>query len=259
MLLLPLPKAKAKACCRGCLCVYWARRCSALSQARGRRGAQMSAEEVVKYRGALREEGKSDKWVPEETARFLSGAHVAANELWLFRVPIDFDPDCLDGQSLNPEVAMTVPGLNGGAFLVGEESGGAGSALQVRCLRASGRRGNGLLADTRVARALTVTRLPEEEASEDEQQISESDAARERLRRVEDTVSRLKRERRPQVPFTTVFSHLGTPKLTPKFTGGAPRRKNDGSAFLLASARKRRSREEKQAKKERKKSRGGDL
>jgi hypothetical protein len=217
----------------------------------------MSTDDVVKYRGALREEGKSDKWVPEETERFLSGAGGGASELWLIRVPVDFDPDCLDGQNLNPEVAMTVPGLNGGAFLVGEESGGAGSALQVRCLRSSGRRGNGLLADTCVARALAVTRLPEEEASEDEQQISEAEAARERLRRVEDTISRLKRERRPQLPFTTVFTHLGTPKLAPKFTGGAPRKSLNGSA--AASSRKRRSREEKLAKKERKKSRGGDL
>jgi hypothetical protein len=219
----------------------------------------MSTDDVVKYRGALREEGKSDKWVPEETARFLSGAGGGASELWLFRVPVDFDPDCLDGQNFNPEVAMTVPGLNGGAFLVGEDSGGAGSALQVRCLRSSGRRSNGLLADTRVARALAVTRLPEEEASEDEQPISEAEAARERLRRVEDTISRLKRERRPQVPFTTVFTHLGAPKLAPKFTGGAPRKSLNSSSAATASARKRRSREEKLAKKERKKSRGGDL
>mmetsp|Transcript_20374 Transcript_20374/g.37868 ORF Transcript_20374/g.37868 Transcript_20374/m.37868 type:complete len:261 (+) Transcript_20374:126-908(+) len=182
----------------------------------------MSTSGSIKYRGDLgRDEESARKWIPESTDEFLGEADLSkGRQLWVVRVPADFDEDLLDGAVLPKDGKLTVTDDEGGnAFLLQLDQ--AESQGQLQCMLKSSNKSNGLVAaDTKVAHSFSVVQLPAEEVSEDE--AAEGELEEERLNKMKEVCERLTTSKRKQIEFRNCFQMFGessrTTSALPKMT-----------------------------------------
>mmetsp|Transcript_17518 Transcript_17518/g.28360 ORF Transcript_17518/g.28360 Transcript_17518/m.28360 type:complete len:175 (+) Transcript_17518:90-614(+) len=139
----------------------------------------------------------ASKYEAIDTKDFGKSLLKEGEELWVVRVPGDFDVGDMDGCVLSREGTSRFSNANGETFACKSQV----VASQVHCFARSKSHTNGLKLGPLVARTFDVT-----EYDPDESYISDSEDTK---RKVEEIVDLLKSTKRKQIKFTTCYTHLG--------------------------------------------------